>query len=478
MKLKYFILIISIVGSSCSSSKEKEPTKLVDALFLNKDTSIHTSVVREVSITDPFKSKRIKLLITNHFNTYYIYKGQEFGLEFELLQLYLKDKGWELELELIHDMTHIQDSILSRGTHMAAASFVFPAYGDADGLYSNAIYTTDLVLVQNKEKSITIPTVHTPVTATIVREAPFITKFFKDSLEPRGIQYQLLEKGTTKQELVEEVAKKNIEATICSRNEADIMSTFYPSLSYETVVVNQAAISFLFHPKCKTLQIDFNQWLKKKQNTSDYCWIIKTYESLPKEIKKNVKYITPVVLKERISKYDTLVQYHSKKIGWNWKLVSAIIFQESQFNPHSVSWVGAKGLMQVMPSVGKEYGQLKPTQLFIPEKNIDVGTKYLAWIQKYFYNEKVIAPEDKLKFIIASYNAGVGHVADARALASKHGLNPNKWDNHVEKMMLVKSYPKYYQDPVCKYGYCRGLETTTYVDNIMGYYNHYLKYIP
>lgn len=132
--------------------------------------------------------------------------------------------------------------------------------------------------------------------------------------------------------------------------------------------------------------------------------------------------------------------------------------------------------MQVMPSLGKEYGKLSPNQLLIPEKNVSVATSYLAWIEKNFYNESTISNIDKVKFVLASYNAGVGHVADARVLAKKYGLNPNVWDDNVEKMVLAKSNSKYYTDPVCKHGYCRGKETTTYVDHIIGYYSHYSKY--
>jgi membrane-bound lytic murein transglycosylase F len=94
-----------------------------------------------------------------------------------------------------------------------------------------------------------------------------------------------------------------------------------------------------------------------------------------------------------------------------------------------------------------------------------------------FFKDEGIKPEDRQKFIIASYNAGYGHVRDARALAVKYGYNPNIWDGNVEKMILAKSNPKYFNDEVCQFGYCRGEETVRYVSIIMTYYNHYLKYV-
>lgn len=470
-------ILLSILFFGCSSKLDPEKSLNNVNTLTDSSKSAGIPVIEEVSLTDPFETKTIKVLITNHFNTYYIYRGQEFGLEFELLQQYLKYKGWKLEFEMVHDMSHVHDSLLTKGTHLAAASFVYPVFGNADGLYSDYLYNTDLVLVQNKDKGVKKPSKEAPLTTTIVREATYISNFFRDSLEPRGIKYQTLDRGTTKQELIEQVANNQIESTICSRYEADIMFAFYPNLSYDEIILRKTPISFLFHPKAEALQKDFNQWLYKHRNTSDFQWIVKKYESFPKELARNMKYINPVVLKDKISGYDKLVQTNAEKIGWDWKLLSALIYQESQFNPRCESWVGAKGLMQVMPSVGKEHGKLSPNQLLIPEKNVRVGASYLAWIENNFYKEKEISDIDKVKFVLASYNAGVGHVADARALARKHGLNPNVWDENVEKMILAKSYAKYYRDPVCKHGYCRGRETATYVDHIIGYYGHYATYI-
>jgi membrane-bound lytic murein transglycosylase F len=324
---------MSVVLLSCSGNLE--PEKCLNNLNTGNDTTNllnKATLIEEVSLTDPFEIKKIKILITNHFNTYYIYKGQEFGFEFELLKQYIKYKGWKLEFELVHD------SLLTKGAHLAAGSFVFPVYGDEDGLYSDYIYKTDLVLVQNKVRGIKVPSEKTPITATIVREATFITNFFRDSLEPRGIHYETLDRGTTKQELLEQVANNQIESTICTRYEADIMCAFYPNLTYNEVIVHKTPIAFLFHPKAIQLQKDFNQWLNKHRNTSDYQWIVKKYEKFPKELAKNMKYINPVVLKDKISGYDKLVQANANKIGWNWKLLSALIYQESQFNPESRGW--------------------------------------------------------------------------------------------------------------------------------------------
>jgi membrane-bound lytic murein transglycosylase F len=112
-----------------------------------------------------------------------------------------------------------------------------------------------------------------------------------------------------------------------------------------------------------------------------------------------------------------------------------------------------------------------------PDLNIATGTKYFRWIYNHF-DKPEFAEADKIKFSLAAYNAGIGHVFDARALARKYKLNPNVWTDNVEVMLLNKSSRKYYSDPVVKHGHCRGYETRTYVRHIMQYYEHYLNFLP
>ena len=88
-----------------------------------------------------------------------------------------------------------------------------------------------------------------------------------------------------------------------------------------------------------------------------------------------------------------------------------------------------------------------------------------SYLVKYVPNDK-----ERLKFVIAAYNVGIAHVYDAIALAKKYKLDPQRWDDNVERAILMKTNPKYYNDPVVRFGYCRGTETTVYVDRIMNFY--------
>jgi membrane-bound lytic murein transglycosylase F len=98
--------------------------------------------------------------------------------------------------------------------------------------------------------------------------------------------------------------------------------------------------------------------------------------------------------------------------------------------------------------------------------------EFLRWLDERLKNH-IADPRERIKFVLASYNVGIGHVFDAMNLAEKYGKDPHKWENNVDYYLLHKSEPKYFNDPVVKYGYCRGEEPYNYVNEILERYEHY-----
>lgn len=170
-----------------------------------------------------------------------------------------------------------------------------------------------------------------------------------------------------------------------------------------------------------------------------------------------------------ISKYDNLFRRHAMTARWDWRLIAAQCYQESCFDPHARSWAGACGLMQIMPSTAQHLG-VAPADLYDPETNVAAAARYIAELDRKL--SYVRSAEDRRCFVLACYNGGYNHVADAMALARKHGGNPHRWTD-VAPYILCLQQPQYYNDPVVSYGYMRGSETVDYVDRIRRRYAQY-----
>ncbi len=165
--------------------------------------------------------------------------------------------------------------------------------------------------------------------------------------------------------------------------------------------------------------------------------------------------------KGEISKYDSFFQQYASICRWDWRLMAAQCYQESNFDPQARSWAGACGLMQIMPSTAVHLG-LDRGRMFDPESNIAAAAKFIKELESKFQD---IPAGERTNFVLASYNGGSYHVRDAMALAQKYGKDPHRW-NDVREFVLKLREPAGYNDPVVKNGYMRGNETADYVDRI------------
>ena len=120
---------------------------------------------------------------------------------------------------------------------------------------------------------------------------------------------------------------------------------------------------------------------------------------------------------EKISPYDELIKQAAAKLNWDWRLLASQIYQESKFDPQAESWAGAIGLMQLLPETASMYGA---SDVYNPKESIQAGVNYLLWLDK-MWAKKVPDPKERIKFVLASFNVGQGHVLDARQLARKYG---------------------------------------------------------
>lgn len=173
-----------------------------------------------------------------------------------------------------------------------------------------------------------------------------------------------------------------------------------------------------------------------------------------------------------ISAYDNIIRNISEKEGNDWRLMSAIAYHESRFTSGLVSRSGARGIMQIMPVVAREFDVPKES-IGNPETNIWLANKLLTKIERTLRFPAATSETDRMSIVLACYNGGIGHVNDARRLARINGEDPNSWAV-VARYLELKADPAYYEHEAVKCGRFTGSrQTTAYVQNVIGRYNRY-----
>ena len=170
---------------------------------------------------------------------------------------------------------------------------------------------------------------------------------------------------------------------------------------------------------------------------------------------------------DHISPFDGIIKKTAKEIGWDWRLLASLIYQESRFKLDLESEKGAFGLMQLMPVVMERYGIDYDAT---PEQQLHAAGQLITYLDKCLDN-KVADSTERVKFVLAAYNAGLGHVYDAQRLALKYGAAPDVWDNNVDYYILNKS--KYHNDTCCHSGFLRGTETYRFVEEVLDRFYQY-----
>lgn len=207
--------------------------------------------------------------------------------------------------------------------------------------------------------------------------------------------------------------------------------------------------------------LEIRKWIRYYSETAEYEALKKRFHAATNPVKR----ASQGVIAGNVSPYDSLIKAHAAKLGWDWRLLAAVIYQESKFSICSESPRGAKGLMQVMPRNAAKYGIYDLTD---PESNIIAGTTHLAKIQDRF-KDIGFTHDEMIKFTLAAYNAGAGRITDCRRLAAAQGLDNSKWENVVKVIPMMREDSILEEESV-KLGKFHGHETIAYVENVMMIY--------
>lgn len=218
--------------------------------------------------------------------------------------------------------------------------------------------------------------------------------------------------------------------------------------------------------------VELNNWINGFLSSPSY---IKMHRKFVRTIHDPYKVAELGMTRTELSPYDSLFRVFSDKLGWDWRLLAAVSFKESKFNINAHSGKGAAGLMQIVPSTAERFGA---TDRLDPEENLKAGTEYLRFLQTIF-SKKVRhgADEDLMKFVLAAYNAGEGHIIDCVNYASQKGLFDSTW-NSVSRVLPEMSHETFSKIDTVKLGAFDVGQSVTYVHEVLDIYDLFREICP
>lgn len=281
-----------------------------------------------------------------------------------------------------------------------------------------------------------------------------------------------------------DVVAYNVGISDSLKNEVDYLAEkeithFLDSISHQrkdSTLAPKPHTAWAVRKDSPLLSASLSDWMKQHSNNFYAYTTIKVRSSGGKVYTPRRKVSSPVLNASRgeISLYDNIFKQYAVTCGWDWRLIAAQAFQESAFDPQAVSYMGAMGLMQLMPSTARQVG-VSQSEVFNPQSNVRGATKLISQLNSHY--SSITNPDERINFILAAYNAGPGHVDDARSLARKYGKNPDVWLGNVDFYVLNMSKSEYYNQPEVKHGYFRGSETHDYVNSIRTRWSEYKKIV-
>ena len=422
------------------------------------------------------------LKVVTEYNSisYFLYRGQPLGFQYEMLQDLANHLDLALEVSVSNDLEMNFIDLSEGRVDLIAMNLTVTSERKEEVAFTEPFLQTRQVLVQRKpeqwekmnwkqvEASLIRNQLDLAGKEVYVQAASVYANRLGSLSNEIGGGIQIREENMESEQLIQRVAMGEIDYTVCDENVGLVNTTYFPQLDVGTAISFPQYVAWAVHPRSDSLKKVIDQWISNYRQTDKYAILYNKYFNNRHSYRSiHSEYYT--LGSGKISEYDDAIRKESERIGWDWRLMASVIYQESRFNPEAVSWAGAFGLMQLMPVTAKSYGITTESS---PEEHIRAGASFLKWLDERF--EDVIPDQaERIKFVLASYNIGLGHIQDARRLAEKYGSDPNIWFGSVDQWLLKKSDPVYYSDQVVRHGSARGIETYNFVRDILYRYEHY-----
>ncbi len=470
LKSPYLLFIIGLVALLFSFTSCEESTA--------KENPISPSNMVEFDLDSIRKRGSLILLTENSASTYYLYKNQIRGFDYEMVRLFAKSIGVKLEVRLLDDVDKMFEMLNKGEGDIIATNLTVTDSRKAIVSFSTPVYQTRQVLVQRKifakpdSASILVKdsTELFKLPIWVHRYSSFYERLKEIEIEQgKALNIQDAPGEISTDDLLRLIDEGAIPATITDENLVAMEQIDFQMLDMSVPITGEQDIAWAVRKSSSGLLESLNTWLSSSKTSEKLATTYKKYFISNETSGYASNFIMPKLSPGAISPYDSLFKLHAPSLNWDWRMLAAIAFQESRFNPEAQSWSGAYGLMQLMPETAIRFGcDAAPN----PECSVSASVKYLKYLQA-MWKKRVPDPVERDKFVLASYNIGQGHVLDAQNLAKELGMADTIWNGNVAEALLLKQQEKYYSMSCVKHGYCHAKEPFHFVGKILALYDHF-----
>jgi membrane-bound lytic murein transglycosylase F len=435
----------------------------------------HANEIAEPNRTIDFNEIRekkipLRIITRNSPETYFLWKGELVGFEYELMRKFSKVYKTKIEIKVADSYQEMLEMLQRGEGDVIAAGLTRTAERlkdyQQDGLLSSIRYNlVDEMLVANKDSKKIKRLEDLKGRSITVRKSSSFWKTAQQLAKDHGAIIIQANEMIATETLIAQVDKQLIDLTIADSNLLKIEKNFRDGIVTPLTLNSSVPHAYIVRKNNPKLLEYLNQFIRTQYRTTFYNVVKNRYFYPTKREEKIME--NRLVSGSTLSPYDKIVKPNARDYNFDWRLIVSQMYQESKFNPTAKSYAGAMGLMQVLPRTADDLGIKDLTD---PEQSIIAGVRYLDWTRDRFSNDLPV--QEQILFSLASYNAGFGHVKDAQRLARQLGLKDDKWFNNVEHAMLLLQQRSYYKN--ARFGYVRGSEPVKYVYNI---HQRYLGYV-
>lgn len=425
-------------------------------------------IEKKLSLLDTIKKRGyLNVVLLNAPSTYYIGSNGKQGFEYDLLNSYAKSLGVELNITSVHTVKEALTYTDNKDIDIVSASLTKTPLRAKKFHFGPSYFEVQEQVVCNRKM---LGTGNFPRSVEELNGLKIVVGDGTSYAETiKAIQDEGFELNVTysselsTEDLLQMVSAHDIDCTLADSNIYAINIRYFPEISIAFAINEREQLAWVLPKDDKELEADMYAWLNDFNQKGLLSQLKDHYYS---HVMFFDYYNTKVFykrIKSRLPKYEKHFKEASEKYGLSWTLLSAISYQESHWNPRAKSFTGVRGLMMLTQHTAKSLGVKNRLN---PKQSIFGGSEYIKHMLSRIPED--IKGENRIKFALAAYNIGMGHIYDARKLAKKFGLNPSLWSD-VKKTLPLLSQKRYYR--YLKYGYARGSEPVKYVEYIYNYKN-------